>query len=87
MSRGVFAWLQTLGSVVFGQFDRILLGVSMGALAVALYALCVQFAQPVFGPSASGLHFLFLYLAGRAGVISSAALKRTLLKHCFVIFC
>lgn len=77
---GVFAWLQTLGSVVFGQFDRILLGVSMGALALAPYALCIQFAQPVFGLTASGLHFLFPYLSGRAGAYPSAVLKRTLLK-------
>jgi O-antigen/teichoic acid export membrane protein len=77
---GVFVWLQTLGSVVFGQFDRILLGVSLGALAVAPYALCVQFAQPIFGLTASGLHFLFPYLSGRAGALPNAALKRTLLK-------
>jgi len=77
---GVFVWLQTLGSVVFGQFDRILLGVSLGAAAVAPYALCIQFAQPVFGLTASGLHFLFPYLSGRAGTLPNAALKRTLLK-------
>ena len=77
---GVFIWLQTLGSVVFGQFDRILLGVSLGALAVAPYALCVQFAQPIYGLTASGLHFLFPYLSGRAGVLSNAELKRMLLK-------
>lgn len=81
---GVSVWLQTLGSVVFGQFDRILLGVSLGALAVAPYALCIQFAQPVFGLTASGLHFLFPYLSGRAGMLSNAALKRTLLKAFFV---
>jgi O-antigen/teichoic acid export membrane protein len=80
MELGVFVWLQTLGSVVFGQFDRILLGVSLGALAVAPYALCVQFAQPVFGLTASGLHFLFPYLSGRAGARPAAELKRTLLK-------
>jgi O-antigen/teichoic acid export membrane protein len=80
MGPGVFIWLQTLGSVVFGQFDRILLGVSLGALAVAPYALCVQFAQPIFGLTASALHFLFPYLSGRAGVLSNAELKRTLLK-------
>jgi O-antigen/teichoic acid export membrane protein len=79
LSFGVFAWLQTLGSVVFGQFDRILLGFSMGALAVAPYALCIQFAQPIFGLTASGLHFLFPYLS-RAGAISRSTLKRTLLK-------
>ncbi len=77
---GVFVWLQTLGSVVFGQLDRILLGVSMGALSVAPYALCIQFAQPVFGLTASGLHFLFPYLSGHAQVLPNTAMKRTLLK-------
>jgi O-antigen/teichoic acid export membrane protein len=76
----MFAWLQTLGSVIFGQLDRILLGVSMGALAVAPYALCIQFAQPVFGLTASGLHFLFPYLSGRAGTLPLPALKQTLVK-------
>jgi O-antigen/teichoic acid export membrane protein len=80
MGPGVFIWMQTLGSVVFGQFDRILLGVSLGALAVAPYALCVQFAQPIFGLTASALHFLFPYLSGRAGVLPNAELKRVLLK-------
>jgi O-antigen/teichoic acid export membrane protein len=77
---GVFVWLQAVGAVVFGQFDRILLGVSLGALAVAPYSLCVQFAHPIFGLSASGLNFLFPYLSSRASTISSAELKSTLLK-------
>jgi O-antigen/teichoic acid export membrane protein len=77
---GVFAWLQAAGAVVFGQFDRILLGVSMGALAVAPYSLCVQFAHPIFGLTASGLNFLFPYLSGRANTVSHEVLKRTLLK-------
>jgi len=77
---GIFVWLQAVGAVVFGQLDRILLGVSLGALAVAPYALCVQFAHPLFGLSASALNFLFPYLSGRAGTLSSAELKRTLLK-------
>jgi O-antigen/teichoic acid export membrane protein len=77
---GFFVWLQAVGAVVFGQLDRILLGVSLGALVVAPYSLCVQFAQPIFGFSAAGLNFLFPYLSGRASTLSSAALKRTLLK-------
>jgi O-antigen/teichoic acid export membrane protein len=77
---GVFVWLQAVGAVVFGQFDRVLLGVSLGALAVAPYSLCVQFAHPILGLSASGLNFLFPYLSGRASTISSAMLKKTLLK-------
>jgi O-antigen/teichoic acid export membrane protein len=75
---GVFAWLQAAGSVVFGQLDRILLGIFLGELAVAPYSLCVQFAHPIFGLSASGLNFLFPYLSGRASTLSRAALKRTL---------
>jgi len=80
LSLGIFTWLQALGSVVFGQFDRLALGVSLGAIAVAPYALCVQFAQPIFGLTASGLSFLFPYLAGCRSTISSAAFKQTLLK-------
>lgn len=77
---GVFVWMQELGAVIFGQLDRILLGVSLGALAVAPYSLCVQFAQPIFGLNASGLHFLFPYLSGRVNTLSNAGLKKTLLK-------
>ena len=77
---GFFVWLQALGGVVFGQFDRILLGISLGALAVAPYSLCVQFAQPIFGVTASGLHFLFPYLSGRASTISKTALKQIVLR-------
>lgn len=77
---GVFAWLQAVGAIIFGQFDRILLGVSLGAVALAPYALCIQFAQPIFGLTASGLNFLFPYLSGRANTISNIALKQTLLK-------
>jgi O-antigen/teichoic acid export membrane protein len=78
--QGVFVWLQALGGVVFAQLDRILLGLSLGALAVTPYSLCVQFAHPIFGLTASGLNFLFPYLSGRAGTISSERLKQTLLK-------
>jgi len=77
---GIFSWLQAIAGVVFGQIDRLLLGVSLGAVAVASYALCVQLAQPVFGLTASGLHFLFPYLSGRASAISRANLWRTVLK-------
>jgi O-antigen/teichoic acid export membrane protein len=80
MGLGIFVWLQAVGAVVFGHLDRILLGVSLGALAVAPYSLCVQFAQPIFGLSASGLNFLFPYLSGRVSRLSSAELKGTLLK-------
>ena len=76
----MFVWLQTVGGIVFGQFDRILLGASLGALAVTPYSLCVQFAHPIFGLTAAALNFLFPYLSGRASTISAAVLKQTLLK-------
>jgi O-antigen/teichoic acid export membrane protein len=77
---GVFPWLQALGGIIFGQLDRILLGVYLGTIAVAPYALCVQFAQPIIGVAASGLSFLFPYLSGRVNALSAAELKATVLK-------
>lgn len=77
---GVFIWLQTVGAVVFGQLDRIILGLSLGAVVVAPYVLCIQFAQPVFGVTASALHFLFPYLSRHANVVSATALKQTVWK-------
>jgi len=76
---GIFSWLQAAAGVIFGQVDRLLVGVSMGAAAVASYALCVQLSQPIFGLTAAALHFLFPYLSGRIGTVSRAELKRTLL--------
>jgi O-antigen/teichoic acid export membrane protein len=80
LRRGVFVWLQALGAVVFGQLDRILLGTYLGALVVAPYSLCVQFAHPIYGLTASALNFLFPYLSGRASTHKRAELRGTLLK-------
>ena len=80
LKNGFFTWIQASGGVVFGQLDRILLGVSMGAFAVAPYALCVQFAQPISGLSASGLHFLFPYFSSYGGGFSSARARAALLR-------
>jgi O-antigen/teichoic acid export membrane protein len=80
LGQGFFVWLQTLGGVVFGQLDRILLGLFLGALAVTPYSLCVQFAHPIYGLTVSGLNFLFPYLSTRAGTVSREALKSTVAK-------
>jgi O-antigen/teichoic acid export membrane protein len=77
---GVFAWAQALGGIVFGQLDRVMLGVYLGAVALAPYALCIQFAQPIFGLTASGLNFLFPYLSGRTATASQEELKRVVLR-------
>jgi O-antigen/teichoic acid export membrane protein len=73
---GIFSWLQAVSSVIFSQADRLITGVSLGATAVASYALCVQMAQPIYGFAASGLHFLFPYLAQRRVTTSAAALRK-----------
>jgi len=80
VGQGFFVWLQTLGGVVFGQFDRILLGLFLGALAVTPYSLCVQFAHPIYGLTVSGLNFLFPYLSTRAVGTSRGELKGIVLK-------
>lgn len=80
LGSGIFLWLQTLGSILFRQLDRILLGISLGAAAVAPYSLAVQFAEPLFGLTASGLSFFFPYLSSRASTSSPASLRGTILK-------
>lgn len=76
---GIFSWLQSVSGVVFNQVDRLLLGVSLGAAAVASYALCAQMAQPIFGFAAAGLHFLFPYLSNRSASSGNDSLKGAVL--------
>jgi O-antigen/teichoic acid export membrane protein len=78
--RGVFIWLQSLGGIAFSQLDRILLGTYLGALAVAPYSLCVQFAHPIYGLTGAALNFLFPYLSVRAATQSPAASRHILMK-------
>lgn len=75
---GLFVWLQSVCGVVFGQLDRILLAVTFGTVALAPYAVSVQFAQPIFGLSASGLHFLFPLISRRAVDANPASLRSLL---------
>jgi O-antigen/teichoic acid export membrane protein len=79
LGSGIFVWFQALGSVLFRQFDRILLGISLGAAAVAPYSVSIQFAEPLVGLTASGLFFFFPYLSSRVTTLSSAALRNTVL--------
>ena len=73
---GVFTWLSAAAGVVFSQGDRLIGGASMGASAVVAYALCAQISQPVYGLTASGLHFLFPYLASRQRTSTPAELRK-----------
>jgi O-antigen/teichoic acid export membrane protein len=76
---GAFSWLQAVSGLVFSQADRLFLGVSLGALAVASYALCAQLAQPIYGFAASGLHFLFPHLAERSASRTTSDMRKTVL--------
>src|SRR5205085_12350561 len=68
-----FTCIQAVGGVVFAQAERLLVGVSMGTVAVGAYSLAAQLAQPIAGSTASALHFLSPHLAlrtARGGVAS-----------------
>jgi O-antigen/teichoic acid export membrane protein len=76
---GIFSWIQAVSGVLFGQVDRLITGVALGAAAVASYTLCAQLAQPVYGFAASGLHFLFPHVSARSAGDSLAPLRRAIL--------
>jgi O-antigen/teichoic acid export membrane protein len=76
---GAFSWLQAVSGVLVSQADRLFLGVSLGAVAVASYALCTQLAQPIYGFAASGLHFLFPHLAERSAVHGLSGTRKAVL--------
>lgn len=77
---GVFSWIQAVSGVIFSQLDRLLLGVTLGAAPVAGYAIAAQLAQPIYGFTAAGLHFLFPYLASRAASQPGPRLRRAVLR-------
>lgn len=75
-SVGGFTWLQAVSGVIFSQADRLIVGATAGASAVAYYGIVVQIAQPIHGLTAAGLHWLFPHLASRLGAGSIASLRR-----------
>jgi O-antigen/teichoic acid export membrane protein len=62
---GAFSWLQALSAAVLGQADRLVIGLFLGAPAVACYGLCAQAAQTIHGIVAAGFHVLFPHLSSR----------------------
>ena len=76
---GIFSWLLAVSGVLFSQADRLIGGAALGAAAVASYALCAQLAQPIYGFTASGLHFLFPYLSGQRVSATAATLRKAVL--------
>lgn len=74
---GAFSWVQALSATVLGQVDRLVIGVFLGAPAVASYGLCVQAAQSIHGVVAAGFHVLFPHLSSRSEAETPAELRRT----------
>ena len=74
---GCFSWIQAVSAVVFGQVDRLIIGLILGAPAVALYALCTQAAQTIHGIAGAGLHILFPHLSSRFEAEPLADLRHT----------
>lgn len=76
---GKYSWLLALSGVIFGQLDRLVLGMWLGASAIASYSVCAQIAQPIYGVAAAGLHVLFPYLSHRAAGGAYTRVKRAVL--------
>ena len=79
LSFGVFAWIQAVSGLVFGQLDRLIAGVAFGATAITAYAMCVQLSQPIYGVVAAGLHFLFPRISVQHALDDRAGVRRTIL--------
>ena len=77
LSFGVFTWIQAAAGLMVGQIDRLAAGFALGASAVAVYTICVQLTQPIYGITAAGLHFLFPLLASDSAHGSQARLRRS----------
>jgi O-antigen/teichoic acid export membrane protein len=79
VSFGVFAWIQAVSGLAFGQLDRLIAGVAFGAAAVTAYSLCVQLSQPIYGVVAAGLHFLFPRISIQHALGDQVGVRRTVL--------
>ena len=75
---GVFTWMQAAAGLLAGQVDRLASGFALGASSIAVYTICVQLTQPIYGISAAGLHFLFPLLASDSAIGSRAGLRRSI---------
>ncbi len=76
---GKFTWMQALSALLLGQVDRLVTGAALGAAAVSSYGMCVQLAQPVYGITAAGFHFLFPRISMQHVMNDEANMRRTLL--------
>jgi O-antigen/teichoic acid export membrane protein len=74
---GIFTWIQAVSALLFGQVDRIIAGITFGAVAVSSYAMCVQLSQPIYGIAGAGLHFIFPRISIQHALRDYAALRRT----------
>lgn len=76
---GVFTWLQAASGLLVGQIDRLAAGFALGTSAVAVYAICVQLTQPIYGISAAGLHFVYPLMASDSARGSNRKIRTSIL--------
>lgn len=77
---GCYSWLQVLSAIAFSQVDRLVVGVYLGAPALAYYGICTQVAQPIHGIVSAAFHVLFPHLSSRFESESLSALRSTIAK-------
>src|SRR5262249_51217889 len=58
---------------------RLVTGAALGAAAVSSYGMCVQLAQPVYGITAAGFHFLFPRISMQYVMNDERSMRRTML--------
>jgi O-antigen/teichoic acid export membrane protein len=68
VSFGVFTWLKSAISVLFGYLDRLMVAAFLGADPLAFYVLCAQLTQVVPSVMGAGLNFVFPNFSARTAV-------------------
>ena len=56
---GKWTWLQYIGSALFATADRLIIGSSLGANALAQYSVCLQLAQQIHTIPSAAAGFIF----------------------------
>jgi O-antigen/teichoic acid export membrane protein len=56
---GVYNWLQTIGSVLFSQADKLIIASLIGTTALTYYTVCLQLVQQIHTFPAKAFAFLF----------------------------
>ena len=84
---GLFTWVKSAVSVIFGHADRLLVGAFLGVAPLAIYVLCNQVAQFIPAVIASGFNFLFPNLTAALGTEGMNSAERSYRRASAVAIC